>query len=792
MKKILFLVCTFFLIHTTLFAETGQTVRGVVTDAFSGHPLIGASIIVVDSNPLQGTITDVNGRFELTNISIGRWSFACSAIGFQSSTLSNIMVVSGKETMLQFQLEEKITALGDVVVTSHFAKNKPINELALVSSRSFSVEETERYAGSLGDPARMVANYAGVVVGNDSRNDIIIRGNSPSGLLWRMEDVAISNPNHFGAHGTTGGPVTMLNSNLLANSDFMTGAFSAEYGNALSGVFDLNLRTGNTERFEGMGQVGFNGFELLLEGPIKIGNVIKNGSFIADYRFSTLQLMSLLGFDIGTGGTVPEYNDFSVIVDLPTTKIGRFKLIGLLGNSYISMGRSFDVDEAITHNQMGYATDFGAGLNIAMLTHTYMFDESTRIKSSLSFEYAHSITQSDSINYTEKKYFNLYAANYRENKWMASTQLKHRFNAKNNLTTGVSASLFVSSFFDSAYVKEYDKRITLTAIDKEQTILYNAYTNWQHKFSNELSVNTGLHYQLFNLTNESAIEPRVALRWQAHQKHAFSIGYGLHSQIQARTIYFYEAYNNNTDSYAQNNLGTGYTRSHHVVGGYDWHISPHWRVKTEAYYQDLFNVPVSPLSGSYSALNSGSGYYIANIDSLQNTGAGQNYGVELTLEKFLNKGYYGLMTVSLYDSKYQGYDKIWRNTAFNSNFAINLLGGYEWRIGTRNFLAVDLRSIWAGGMRYVPIDLAASIVSGEQRLTSTDIYTQRFNDYFRCDVRISFKQNLGKVSQEWGLDLQNVSNYKNIFAQQYNKYSESVAMVYQQGFMPMMMYRIHF
>lgn len=357
---------------------------------------------------------------------------------------------------------------------------------------------------------------------------------------------------------------------------------------------------------------------------------------------------------------------------------------------------------------------------------------------------------------------------------------------------GASASLFVSSFFDSVFVNSLDKRITLTAIDKEPSILYNAYTNWQHKFTNELSLNTGLHYQLYNLTNESAIEPRLALRWQAHQQHAFSLGYGLHSQIQARTIYFYEAYYKDTDTYARNNMTTGYTRSHHIVGGYDWTISSYWRVKTEAYYQDLFNVPVSPISGSYSALNSGSGYYIANIDSLQNTGVGRNYGLEMTIEKFLHKGYYGLMTFSLYDSKYQGYDKIWRNTAFNSNFAVNLLGGYEWRVGTKNFLAVDVRTIWAGGMRYVPVDLAASIAAGEQRLASTDIYTQRFNDYFRCDVRISFKQNLGKVSQEWGLDLQNVSNYKNIFAQQYNKYSESIATVYQQGFMPMMMYRIHF
>jgi len=334
----------------SVFAQkNGQTIRGTVVDAFTGSPVIGANVVISETNPLIGSSTDINGEFEIKNIQPGRWSFVASLLGYKPQSFSNVMIISGKETTLNFKLEEKVTSLGDVVVKANHSKVKPINEMALISTRSFSVEETERFAGSLGDPARMVANFAGVVVGNDARNDIVIRGNSPMGLLWRIEGVDVPNPNHFGSQGSTGGPVSMLNNNLLANSDFMTSAFPSEYGNAMSGVFDLNLRNGNKEKFEFTGQVGFNGFEAAIEGPIKLGKFVRNGSFIVDYRYSTMDLVSKMGMDMGTGTAIPEYQDLSVIVDLPTNKIGRFKFVGLFGKSFISIVRFLSLFLILEH-----------------------------------------------------------------------------------------------------------------------------------------------------------------------------------------------------------------------------------------------------------------------------------------------------------------------------------------------------------------------------------------------------------------------------------------------------------
>jgi len=793
MKRIISLTILFTLIaYNGIAQNTGQTVRGLVVDAFTGNPITGATVMVPASNPFIGTSTDGKGEFEMKNIPTGRSTFTVSIIGYNQQTISNVMVISGKETVLNFKLEEKVTHLGDVVVKAFYSKERPLNDLALISARSFSVEETERFAGSLGDPARMVSNYAGVMVGNDSRNDIIIRGNSPMGLLWRIEGVEVPNPNHFGAQGTTGGPVSMLNSNLLSNSDFMTGAFPAEYGNALSGVFDIHLRSGNKEKYEFTGQVGFNGFEAAAEGPIPLGKNAPKGSFIIDYRYSTLELVSKLGFNIGTGTAIPQYNDLSVIADIPTRKAGRFKFVGIAGNSFIQLGRTFDKAQAISSNQLGYATDFGAGLNVAILTHSFMFNEKSRLKSAISFQNSQSNTQNDSIDYTNKTYFSSYAGKLIENKLSASIELKHKYSTQDNLTTGLLVNRYMTTFNDSAYDRNFHKRIVVTQVNNEPTTLYEAFVNWQHKFSDQLTLNGGLHYQIYDLNNESALEPRLGAEWKLTSTQSISLGYGLHSQIQPRTVYFFKEYDNKTGMYSENNRDLEFTRSQHVVLGYDWHIGQDFRIKSEAYYQGIYHVPVSKVNGAYSLLNAGSGYYIAKLDSLVNSGLGKNYGLELTLEKFLSHGYYALMTVSLFDSKYQGYDKQWRNTAFNTNYAVNILGGYEFKISKKNMLTVDVRTVWSGGMRYIPIDLQASITAGEQVYDWSKAYLNKYKDYFRCDLRIGFKQNFKHVSQEWGFDLQNISNNQNIYSEQYNNQSKDISTIFQQSFLPMMLYRINF
>ncbi len=793
-RKIILLTLSIF-ISCSVFSQKSNTVRGIVTDAVTGAPLVGANVQMLNTVPLKAAATNANGEFIIENAPLGRHSFTVSFVGYNAQTQANVMIMSGKETELNFALEEKVNTLSDVVVKPTLNKEKPLNENALISARSFSVEETERYAGSLGDPARMAANFAGISQSNDARNDIIIRGNSPMDLLWRVNGIEVANPNHFGAQGTTGGPVSMLNKNLLKNSDFLTSAFPAEFGNALSGVFDINLRSGNREKYEFTGQVGFNGFEAAAEGPIPMGKTAK-GSFIADFRYSTLELMSNIGFlkeNSATGTAIPKYKDFTLVADLPT-KIGKFRITQLWGSSFISMGRNFKMEENSNYNQVGSATDFGAMLNVTALSHKLFLSENTGLTTALSYQQSKNTLQLDTVDYKNKTYFNQYGKEQKEDKLSGSLTLKHKFSSKNNVSAGVIFDHYITNFNDSVYSKIYGKRLILNKEINRLSNLYKFFANWQHKFSDVLQMNVGVFNQYYDLTKENSVEPRFGMQWNFMPKNSLSLGYGMHTQTQPKTTYFEKSYNPASDAYEQNNLHMQFSKSRHLVIGHDFSDGQQFRIKTELYYQSISNVPVSKTIAAYSMLNFGSGFAVPKADSLVNKGAGRNYGVELTIEKFMTKGFYGLFTASVFNSLYKGYDNVWRNTAFNNNFVLNLLAGYEWKLGERNYLTLDGRSTYAGGMRYVPIDLQASIAAGEDRYNWNAAYEKRHKDYFRTDVRIGFKMNSKKrkLTQEWAVDLQNVTNYKNIFNESFNPQTGKTYTVYQQGFMPMMLYRIIF
>ncbi|MGK0279794.1 MAG: hypothetical protein ACI9RU_002574, partial [Litorivivens sp.] len=322
---LLFFAC---ILSLSTYAQTprNSAIRGTVIDQQSQFPLPGVTIILLEFQPLTGTTTEIDGSFRLENIPVGRHAIQVSYIGYESQVLTNLLVSSGKELEVNINLIEAIVQLGGAEIVAEDKKHEALNEMSSVSARSISIEEAQRYSGSMLDPARMAQNYAGVSNASDDRNDIIIRGNSPTGVLWRMEGIDIPSPNHFGTLGTTGGPVSMLNINNLANSDFMTSAFAPEYGNALAGVFDLRLRNGNKDKFEFMGQIGFNGFELGAEGPLGLG---KRSSFLINYRYSTLGVFQAMGIDFGTGSAVPEYQDLTFKLDIPTNKLGRFAVFGV-------------------------------------------------------------------------------------------------------------------------------------------------------------------------------------------------------------------------------------------------------------------------------------------------------------------------------------------------------------------------------------------------------------------------------------------------------------------------------
>lgn len=778
------LLISIFQWHATLAQEDyHQNIRGRVTDKEMGVPLPGATVVLLGTGQPEGTVTDLEGYFNLSNVPVGRQGIRISYVGYQEVVINNFMLTSGKEAFFNVEMQEKVTEVDEVVIKAFNRKDKAINDMAMVSARSFSVEETERFAGSLGDPARMVANYAGVMTQNDSRNDIIIRGNSPIGLLWRLDGVEIPNPNHFGALGTTGGPVSILNNNLLTNSDFYTGAFPSEFSNALAGAFDLNMRSGNNQTREYVGQIGFNGFEVGAEGPFSAKG---NATYLANYRYSTLAVFDALGFDMGTGTAIPQYQDLTFKVDLPGTRFGRFSLLGIGGKSYIELGREDSTSNS--YNASGTITDFGAELGVIALNHLIFFNEHTRFKSTLTAQHSRSFTRLDSLKNNEVESMPFVRNDYREGKYSISSKLKSKINSRNTFSAGFIYDFYNLNYKDSIREQSgiYDVRLN----SNDNLNLMRLFGEWKHRFNNDFSTYAGVNVQHLFLNNETSIEPRLGLKWQFNDKMSVHTGAGLHSQLQPKMSYFYETEIDDGEN-IRTNTDLQMSKSIHYIAGYDWLINKNFRFKTEAYYQYLYDVPVQQDWQEFSMLNAGDFFGLPLLDSLMNEGTGENYGIEFTIEKFLSDGYYFLVTTSLFNSKYKGYDNVKRNTAYDGEFVVNVLGGYEIELKSRNFITLDTKMVWAGGKRYTPVDVSESI---EENTVVWDWERafERQEEYFRLDFRIGYKVNGKRVSQEWAVDLQNVTGHQNLFMEEYDFEERKVNKVYQQGFVPMMLYRIQF
>ncbi|MBX2843827.1 MAG: carboxypeptidase-like regulatory domain-containing protein, partial [Flammeovirgaceae bacterium] len=428
-------------------AQTVQTIRGQVIDRDAKSPIIGATVVISGSDPLIGSSTDPNGYFTLKNVPIGRVDLKITAIGFEETTAPNILVISGKETQINFELVESVTNLEEVTVTAGGDIPEVNNDLAVVSARTFDMEQTTRFAGSRNDPARMATNFAGVSGANDARNDIIVRGNSPNGVLWRLEGIDIPSPNHFSSFGSTGGPVSMLNYNTLAKSDFMTAAFPSEYGNALAGVFDLRLKNGNNGKREFLGQVGFNGFEFGAEGPFSKNS---NASYVANYRYSTLGVFKAIGINFGTGTAVPEYQDLNFKINLPTEKSGTFTVFGLGGKSNIELlGSEVNLDEESESDLYGDENiDIYNKTNTGVLgiSHTYFFSPNTSYKLSVAATHQKEEVLIDSISVDRDIITRNNSINMRQNTYSAHLMFNHKFNAKNNLVAGVITNIYDINF----------------------------------------------------------------------------------------------------------------------------------------------------------------------------------------------------------------------------------------------------------------------------------------------------------------------------------------------------------
>lgn len=755
-----------------------QTIRGTLVDIDSKSPLIGATVQIINSDPLLGAITDLEGNFRIENVGIGRVSLLITSIGYEEKVIPNILVNSAKEILLNIPLQESLEKLEEVIVTAK-KKAQVLNEMALVSARSFSVEETQRYAGSISDPARMVASFAGVSGNAEGNNDIVVRGNSSKGILWKLEGIEIPNPNHFASDGATGGPVNSLNANMLSDSDFFSGAFAPEYGNALSGVFDMKFKKGNNEQQEYTTTASIFGLDFTAEGPFKKGY---DGSYIANYRYSSLQLLS--DFGIVDFGGVPKYQDASFKVNFPISDNQYLSMFGIGGLS------SIYAEDEDNNGNIEYRGSQASDLGIIGVSHTIFTGQNTFVKNTISAQDTR-LKEYYDLPEEGNEFFRARTSALEKGTYRFASTLNYKINAQHKVETGLIYSQLTYNVEWDVYNFER-KAMENVLSDEGNSNTLQGYTSWKYRMNEKWTMNSGLHYMHFGLVNSHSLEPRVGVKWEVNPKQSFSAGAGLHSKIESISIYkAKEIMDDGSERTPNKNLQP--SKAAHFVLGYDRQINAHTHFKMEAYYQHLYDVPSENVPEStYSLLNSTDNW---EIRPLINNGKGRNYGLEFTIERYLHNGFYYMSTLSLYESLYTASDGVERSSAFNGNYVFNLLGGKEFAYGKtekNKDVFINVKTALIGGARYTPIDLDASIALGDEVRFEGRPYSKKGDDIFFVNLSIGTRKNKRNTTREFKIDISNITNNQGKVNEYYVDSSQKIEGSPQLPFLPNIVYSLKF
>lgn len=758
----------------TINAQTlTQTVKGKIVDSQTGEPMIGASAVMIDSILFLGDITNSEGVFRIHNVPVGRASFLFSSLGYEEQVASEILIGSAKEVFLTINLVESLEQIDEVVIVAKKNDGKPNNEVAFVSARSFSVEEAKRFPASLSDPGRMALSYAGVSSSDDGTNEIVIRGNAPNQMLWRIEGMEVPDPNHFSEEGFSSGAISILNSNVLSKSDFFTGAFPAEYGNATSGVFDIKLRAGNSDNREYAFQFGVLGTDLTAEGPIKKDY---SGSYLINYRYSTLGLLGKV-IDLGDG-TIPTFQDMAFKINLPVGSSSNFSLWGIGGVSE-------DNSEESVYESIYYDEIFESKTYMSGMAFLHFFKNNAKIESRISI----SGNGSDFIENQRDTLTNETTHDkdiLRNQAIRFNTDYSKKFNAKNTLKIGGIYS-FLSYNVKSLSVENDIEEVFFD--EKGDGNMIQSFAQLKHRFNENITGVFGAHYTYFSINNKSVIEPRVGLEWKLNPKHTLTAGFGVHSRRLPLNQYFSKTLDDNNQIVTPNK-GLDFMQATHYVLGYDWRVIKNGHLKMEIYYQDLNKIGITKDTLSTDATVNGE----VLDEELLATGIGRNYGVELTFEKFFTNQYYFLATASLFDSKYQAANGEWYNSEFNYGYTFNFVGGKEFTKGKEdnNILGVNGKLVTSGGKRGTPVDLDYFEETGELGFKENERNTVVFKDYFRLDFSIYYRINKPKVAHIISLDIQNLTDQQNVVFQFYDPRDAEEKTYYGLGIIPVFNYKIEF
>lgn len=745
-----------------------QRIAGVVTDAQTGRPLIQASVTV---ERVSSVTTGEDGDYQL-DVVPGRYKIIFTYVGY-ATRIDEILVISGRQTILNASLAPAENLLEGIEIQSTTGTTMP-------GLNSLSIEKTLRIPANYFDPVRAYTAYPGVIATSDQNNSIIVRGNSPNGLLWRLNGLDIVNPNHLANAGTfsdrpaaNGGGVNILSAQLLDQTDFYAGAIPTRYGNVLSGVVDMSLRDGNKNRDEYTAQASLLGLDLSAEGPLDSG---RNISYLANYRYSTVGLLSALGVDFGDEQIGFQDLSFTIHASLrPGEQLSLFGFGGASANRFEAKPPDeWEVDKD-RYNIDYNALTFGGGINyIRTATSGKLFIGAAYSSSDQSRLSTLQNPPAFELNVPSED------LDWRHN--LLSTRVEYDFiiPGKNVLQLGIMTNYQNDQFYSSreSGCRPCEFITTETLTGTGEGLLLQPHLAWSAYISEELQLNTGVRYVYYTYNDAQSIEPRLGLTWAVSPLSSVGVAYSLVSQVQLPQVYFRDG-----------NENLGFTKSHHLDASFSQSFKNDVIFKSNIYYQRLFDIPVTSVPSAFSAIN-----LLEELPpgELINAGTASNYGINLTIEKFFFNKTYVLAGGSYYESKYKGSDGVERDTRFNGNYTLNAVYGREWSSTSRNrVIGLNLRSLWLGGLRMSRI-LEQSATSPETVYDVNDPFTEKLSDYFRIDLRLSHRKNHPGHTRTIALDIQNVANLQNEAWQYYDKTQSKNVTQYQLGIIPVLVYRIDF
>lgn len=777
----------FLLISLFSYGQSGykQTIKGYIVDAESKKPLPGITVQVSPGS--SRTISDSSGFYQLKNVPVGRYAIQYTSVGYETKTIAGLTLSSGKEMEQNISLIQKFSVLDSFTFRFHKNNSRPLNEFATISARSFSMEDTKRYPAAFSDPARMAMNFPGVSAADDGDNSIVVRGNSPLGVLWKLEGIEIPTPNHFSSLGSTGGAISMLSSNVIGKSDFYTGAFPAEIGNATSAVFDLNFRNGNKDKAEHSVMLGTLGAEISTEGPL---GKQKDKSYLINYRYSSLALLRpILNLQ-----SQPDYQDLSFKFNWDTKRAGSFAVFGLGGYNRFTLEAKKDSTKWDSDDEENAAGVGSTTYGVIGISHQIFIHPNSYFKTVLSGSYNRSSFYQDTLNPADNyNAVRTITQSTTDKAFRLSSYFNSKLNLRNTIRIGIVAQQ-LSYNLDQLYYSDPDKKWIQTLQAAGGTQFYQAFFQWKYRLTDHITLNSGINASFLALNTKSSIEPRMALSYNVNGQ-TFSIAAGLHSRPEHISTYLFDnAAPGAVHTYPNKNLDL--SRAAHLVLGYEKFFNAiNIRTKIEAYYQYLYKIPVEKnIPGGFSTINMDDVYDLIDVKPLVSEGKGKNYGIDLSIEKPFSNNYYFISNLSIFKSTFTNYEGKEFNSRYNRNYSFSLIGGKEWQSNknSHRIYGVSAKILTSGGLRSSPIDIPASIAAGKEILIADQYYTQKGPAYFRLDGSIYIKTNRKKSTRTLSLDIQNLTNHKNFYDNYFDVRTGKQKTSYQLGILPNISYKIEF